>query len=515
VSNAGNSPLAIPVTASGAQPGLAITPASYNFGSIVDGQTKSEEITVTNTGTAALTVANLAVSGGAYSVSGLATPASIAAGGTATFNVLFAPTTAGAQSGTVSLTSNAPNSPNVLALSGTGTAASVTLSSNPTSVSFASVNAGSTSSKSVTITNSGNTSLTISQVTVNAKDFVVSGMTAPVTLAAGQSAPLSVTFSPSAAENITGNITVASTQGATAVIPVSGTGVQAGLTITPASASFGNVTMGVPSTQTIQLLNSGTGTLSVSQVSAAGSGFSTGTLALPLNIAAGKSANLTVQFAPTAAGAASGSVSVVSNAPSSPTVIALTGTGVAATQTLSFSSTNLAFGNVNSGSSSTQNVTATNTGNASVTVSGIAENGAGFTLSGAGTPVTLTSGQAMTFGVIFSPTSAGSDTGTVMVTSTATGSPTTIALSGTGVQTTSHSVGLSWVASTSTVSGYNIYRSTTNGSGYAKINTGLVAGVTYNDTTVQSGTTYYYVVTAVDSTGTESSDSNQATAVIP
>jgi len=65
------------------------------------------------------------------------------------------------------------------------------------------------------------------------------------------------------------------------------------------------------------------------------------------------------------------------------------------------------------------------------------------------------------------------------------------------------------------VSGYNIYRSTTNGSGYAKINTGLVAGVTYNDTTVQSGTTYYYVVTAVDSTGTESSDSNQATAVIP
>jgi fibronectin type 3 domain-containing protein len=121
----------------------------------------------------------------------------------------------------------------------------------------------------------------------------------------------------------------------------------------------------------------------------------------------------------------------------------------------------------------------------------------------------------MTFGVIFSPTAAGSDTGTVTVTSTATGSPKTIALSGTGVQATTHSVTLNWVASTSTVSGYNVYRSTTNGSGYSKINSGLVDAVTYTDTTVQSGTTYYYVTTAVDSSGDESADSNQATAVVP
>jgi fibronectin type 3 domain-containing protein len=117
--------------------------------------------------------------------------------------------------------------------------------------------------------------------------------------------------------------------------------------------------------------------------------------------------------------------------------------------------------------------------------------------------------------VIFSPSTAGSDAGTVTVTSTASASPTTIALSGTGVQPVTHSATLTWTASTSTVSGYNVYRSTTNGSGYAKINSGLVPSVTYNDTTVQSGTTYYYVVTAVDASGDESADSNQATAVIP
>jgi Abnormal spindle-like microcephaly-assoc'd, ASPM-SPD-2-Hydin/Protein of unknown function (DUF1573) len=515
VSNAGKSPLTIPVTAVGVQPGLTISPATANFGSLVDGQTKSQTITVTNTGTAALTIENLAVTGNAYSASGLVTPATIAVGNAASFSVLFAPTTAGSQTGTVSISSDAPNSPNVLSLSGTGTAASVTLSSNPSSLSFSGVNAGSSSSKSVTITNSGNTSLTISKVTVNAKDFATSGITTPITLAAGQSASLGVTFSPTAAENVTGNITVATSQGASSVIAVSGTGLQAGLTITPVSASFGNVTVGSPSTQSIQLMNSGTGSLTVTQVSVTGGSFSIGTLSLPLNINAGQSANVSVEFAPTSAGTAGGSVTIVSNAPNSPVLIALTGTGVAATQTLAFSTTSLAFGNVNTGSSSTQSVTVTNSGNASVTVSQITEKGAGFTLTGAGTPVTLSAGQALTFGVVFSPTSTGSDSATVTVTSTATGSPTSIALSGTGVQAATHSVALAWVASTSTVSGYNVYRSTTSGSGYAKINSALVTGLTYSDTTVQSGTTYYYVVNAVDSSGNESADSNQVTAVIP
>jgi Abnormal spindle-like microcephaly-assoc'd, ASPM-SPD-2-Hydin/Protein of unknown function (DUF1573) len=514
-SNAGNSPLTIPVNGTAAQPGLSISPSSFNFGTLVDGQTKSQTITVTNTGTAALTIADLAVSGTAFSASGLATPATIAAGGTANFSVLFAPTTGGSQTGTVSITSNAPNSPNVLALSGSGTAASVTLSSSPGSLTFSGVNAGNSSSKTVTIANSGNTSLTISQVSVNAKDFAVGGISTPVTLAAGQNTGMTVTFSPSSAENITGNITVQSSQGASAVVQVSGTGLQAGLAITPASASFGNVTVGSPSTQTIQLLNSGTGTLTVSQVSVAGSGFNTGNLALPLNIAAGSSANLSVQFAPTSAGAASGSVTIISNAPNSPALIALTGTGVAATQTLSFSTTNLGFGNVNTGSTSTQSITVTNSGNASVTISQITESGSGFTLTGAGTPVTLSSGQTLTFGVVYSPTTAGPNSGTIKVVSTAAGSPTSIALSGTGIQTANHSVQLSWIASTSTVAGYNVYRSTTSGSGYAKINSAVVASVAYDDTTVQSGTTYYYVVTAVDSSGDESTDSNQATAVIP
>ncbi len=78
-----------------------------------------------------------------------------------------------------------------------------------------------------------------------------------------------------------------------------------------------------------------------------------------------------------------------------------------------------------------------------------------------------------------------------------------------------HTVALTWVASTTTtVTGYNVYRSTINGSGYAKTaSLGLVLG--YTDANVQNCSTYYYVTTAVDSTGVESGFSNQATAIIP
>jgi fibronectin type 3 domain-containing protein len=84
------------------------------------------------------------------------------------------------------------------------------------------------------------------------------------------------------------------------------------------------------------------------------------------------------------------------------------------------------------------------------------------------------------------------------------------------VAATTHTVSLGWTASTSTVSGYNVYRGTTANGPYAtKLNPSLVDSVQFTDTTVTSGQTYYYVVTAVDSNNVESTYSNQATAVIP
>lgn len=78
-----------------------------------------------------------------------------------------------------------------------------------------------------------------------------------------------------------------------------------------------------------------------------------------------------------------------------------------------------------------------------------------------------------------------------------------------------HSVKLSWRASTSTVTGYNVYRGTTDGGPYSGINGVPVTQLSYTDSSVSSANTYYYVTTSIDSAGSESGYSNQASAKIP
>jgi hypothetical protein len=89
-------------------------------------------------------------------------------------------------------------------------------------------------------------------------------------------------------------------------------------------------------------------------------------------------------------------------------------------------------------------------------------------------------------------------------------------LGGTCQTDSAHSVSLSWTASVSSnVSGYNLYRGTTAGGPFTKVNSTLIAATSYQDTTVQAGQAYYYVATAVDGSAIESAYSNQAPAVIP
>ena len=141
--------------------------------------------------------------------------------------------------------------------------------------------------------------------------------------------------------------------------------------------------------------------------------------------------------------------------------------------------------------------------------------GTGYSLNGAGA-VTLNPSQTFTFSVIFDPSTTGAASGSITVTSNATGSPAAISLTGTGVTApTAHTVGLTWNDTGTSIAGYNVYRSTTSGSGYVKVNAALVPSMSYTDSSVQNNTTYYYVTTAVDGSGNESAHSNEASAVVP
>lgn len=188
---------------------------------------------------------------------------------------------------------------------------------------------------------------------------------------------------------------------------------------------------------------------------------------------------------------------------------------IAGTQsTVSANPTSLSFTNVTVGTSASQNVAITVSGTANVTFSQVTVSGAGFSASSPSLPLTLGPGQSMTLGVTFAPSSTGNLIGNLSVASNATNSPLSVALSGSAIAP-QHSVTLSWSASTSTVTGYNVYRSSQSGGPYTKLDSSLVTGTSFTDSTVQAGLTYYYVTTAVDSSNTESTNSNEVSAVIP
>ena len=177
--------------------------------------------------------------------------------------------------------------------------------------------------------------------------------------------------------------------------------------------------------------------------------------------------------------------------------------------------TSVSFGNVNTDSNSTRSVTVTNSSSSSVTVSNVSISGAGFNASGVPAGLILTPGQTAALAVTFAPASTGGVTGEVTVTTNFSSTPLSIALSGTGVAASTHSVTFTWNASTSNVIGYRAYRATTPGGPYTSLNSTVNPQLRWTDSTVQAGTTYYYVVTSVAADTVESVYSNQASAAIP
>jgi hypothetical protein len=297
----------------------------------------------------------------------------------------------------------------------------------------------------------------------------------------------------------------------------------ASLTATPASASFGTVAVGTKNTQTIQVRNGGSQGVTIAAAVVAGTGVTISGLSPPLTLASGATTSFTVGFSPSSSGSVTGSVTLRNSSGTTLVSIAMSGAGGTPTRTLALSTSSLNFGNENVGGSSILGVTLTNTGISSITVSQASASGSGFSvLSGVG-GATIAAGQTAVLQVDFAPRASGSVTGTVTVTSNASNSPVSLRVSGTGVGSllaggggSQHSVALSWNASASTsITGYNIYRSINASGSYSRINSSPTNATKYADGTVAAGETYYYVVTAVNSGGQESAQSNQISATIP
>ncbi|MFZ0283932.1 MAG: choice-of-anchor D domain-containing protein [Terriglobales bacterium] len=513
-SNASNDSVVVALSGAGAATGqLSEAATSLSFGSLLIGSNQSLPETLTNVGNTSVTISQAAMTGAGFSVSGLPLPVTLAVGQSTSFSVVFAPQASGTVNGNVAFTSDAINSPLNLPLSGSGLAPG-SLSANPASISFSNVVVGNNQSVSETLTNTSSTSVTITQAVTTGAGFSVSGLSLPATLTGGQSTSFNVVFTPQSAGNTNGNLAVSSNaSNPTLNIPLAGSAVEPGtLTPTLPSISFGNVQVGHNKTISETVTNTGGSDVTISQATVSGTGFSVSGITPPITLTAGQSVSFNVVFTPPSSGTDSGNIAIKSDA-SNPTLnIPLSGTGTPAGQ-LAVSPTTLSFGNVVVGNSS-QKTAQLQASGATVTVSSVNVNNAEFTVSGLSFPVTIPAGQSAQFTVTFKPESTGATSGTASFVSDASNSPTVLGVNGTGIQ--QHSVLLSWTASgSSNVDGYYIFRSTTSGGPYTQLNSSPNPGTTYTDSTVTDGVTYYYVTTAVDSSGQQSSYSNEAKDVIP
>ncbi|HEX9112491.1 MAG TPA: choice-of-anchor D domain-containing protein [Terriglobales bacterium] len=400
------------------------------------------------------------------------------------------------------------------------------LAVTPSPVNFGSVPLGSRVSQSASLSNTGNSSLTISQGTVSGTGFSFSGLSAPLTLAPGQAVSVTTTFAPQSSGSASGTLSLtysvqktelhgksSPSSTSTTKTSLSGTGTPSvQLAANPTSLNFASVQVGSKQTQFATLTNSGGSGLTISQATVTGAGFSITGLNLPLTLNAGKSVTFSVVFAPQTSGSASGSITIGSNASNPTLTISLSGTATAPGQ-LALTPTALNFGSVTVGSNLSQASSLSASG-ASVTVSSAGLSSAEFTLTGISFPLAIGAGKSVPFTLTFAPQTSGTASGTLSFASNASNVPTET-LSGTGLAPTQHSVSLSWTDSGSAIVGYNVYRGSGSGGPYAKINSALGSTTAYTDTSVLAGQTYYYVTTSVEGSGMESGYSNEAQAVIP
>lgn len=286
-----------------------------------------QPVTLSNSGTAPLII-NSIVTTGDYVVSHNC-GTGLSAGGFCTLNVVFSPTASGTRTGTITLISDDPNSPYIIALSGIGQAGTSVVSTS--SLVFSSQGVGSVSvAKTLTLSNSGGTELNIASISTTGS--FASTTTCGTKLAAGSQCSIRVTFNPAEVGSLTGTAVISSdAHSSPTTVNLSGIGVAVSrVALHPTVLSFIASTLGASSAaQTITLTNGGGATLTLSGLTVTGDFNEVNNCGGGLS--AGASCNIKITFTPTAMGGRTGTLTLISNALGSPHSVALTGGPVATT----------------------------------------------------------------------------------------------------------------------------------------------------------------------------------------
>jgi probable HAF family extracellular repeat protein len=312
-------------------PIVSLSPTSETFSTQPIGTTSAAKVVaLKNTGTTSVTITAIAIVGtnvGDFEQTHTC-GSSLAAGASCSISVTFKPTASGTRTATLSVTDNAPGSPQKVGLTGVGTTAKLSL----TSLNFGAVVLGTSSpAKTVTLTNVGTTTLTMSGIAITgttAGNFSQTH-TCGSSLAAGASCSISVTFKPTASGARAATLSVTdNAPGSPQTVSLTGIGTTAKLS--PTSLNYGTVAIGTTSpAKTVTLTNVGMTTLTISGIAISGvnAGEFAQTHSCGSSLSAGASCSISVTFKPTTSETRTATLSVTDNAPGSPQTVSLTGIG--------------------------------------------------------------------------------------------------------------------------------------------------------------------------------------------
>ncbi len=324
-----------------ASPTPVLTPSTLAFSSTVGTASSAQQATLTNTGTAALTISSVTLTGAGAASFGETTTCgtSLAAGMSCALSISCTPVAVGTAAATLSVNYPAPLAQQSVALSCAATAALAPKAVlTAASANFGAVMAGTASDvQTFTLSNAGTASLTISSVGLggaNAAAFALGANSCGTSLAVGAACTVQVIFRPSSAGSFTASLVVVDAVGTqSSTLTGTGTAPAAPLaSLSPPSAGFGSVTVGSTSAPvTFTLTNGGNAALSITSISVGGANaalFFVTADTCGASLAADSSCTITDAFKPTAVGSDSATLSVLDAVGTQSA--SLTGTGAAA-----------------------------------------------------------------------------------------------------------------------------------------------------------------------------------------
>jgi len=283
----------------GGTPSISPGTASLQLGSVTVGQVANVPLNISNTGTAPLTVSGIVSSSAAVIATSPALPFTVQPGASTPVNVQFTPASAGAVSGSLTITSNDPAHGQIAVLfTGTGLAAagSPVIGASTPSLAFGSLPVGQLTTLIVNVTNTGSAALTVSSISISNQAFGLITPGAPFTVQPGASTGVELVFAPTSAAAQSGFMTINSNDATHPVVTVTLTGTGTG---TPSNLlAYGNVQVGQSITGVLTLQNTGSATLTVTSMTTTNPVYTVTSPTAPFSIPAGQSAPISVNFKP-------------------------------------------------------------------------------------------------------------------------------------------------------------------------------------------------------------------------